>query len=237
MTPRNFYQSMHSTVPFISPSQRLPQIPIVPTLAGTLGFAATLSLSTLLQAKLLHVSTGTPRPIPSLLGLGSVAIASLVCHYVSMQAFQISDNADWLDPTLLNWKNDHDSLFFVNNSPPVRLQQCQSTMGDVYSSFQTEGISFQDFDVAHTLRVVLIGLIAFKGLGGRFWSVSPSSFTHLGSFARTINSIPATESYATLQQRTAIGKLGKVLGCHTCGDRMYMKTGLKSGTKFIGKLI
>jgi hypothetical protein len=62
-----------------------------------------------------------------------------------------------------------------------------------------------------------IGLVAFKLLGGKFWAISPSSYTHLGAFAR--GSLPATERYATASQRAEVGKLGRIFGCHTCGAR------------------
>jgi hypothetical protein len=62
-----------------------------------------------------------------------------------------------------------------------------------------------------------IGLVAFKLLGGKFWAISPSSYTHIGSFAR--GSLPATERYATVLQRAKVGKLGRMFGCHTCGAR------------------
>jgi hypothetical protein len=60
--------------------------------------------------------------------------------------------------------------------------------------------------------------MAFKLLGGRFWAISPSSYTHIGSFARW--SIPCTEKYATPTQRTMIERMGEKWGCHTCGSRM-----------------
>lgn len=65
-----------------------------------------------------------------------------------------------------------------------------------------------------------VGLLAFKLLGGRFWAVSPSSYTHIGSFAKYRGSIPATERYATSSQRAIIEKLGSKFGCHTCGTHM-----------------
>jgi hypothetical protein len=47
----------------------------------------------------------------------------------------------------------------------------------------------------------------------------------LGSFARF--SLPATEKYATTSQRTAIERLGRLVGCHTCGSRMLFYRGIK----------
>jgi hypothetical protein len=66
-----------------------------------------------------------------------------------------------------------------------------------------------------------MGILVFKILGGRFWAIAPSSYTHLGSFARVrVGSIPATDRYATSVQRSTIESIGKKYGCHTCGTRM-----------------
>jgi hypothetical protein len=78
-----------------------------------------------------------------------------------------------------------------------------------------------------------IGLIAFKLMGGRFWAISPSSYTNLGSFARPNNSIPATEKYATVTQRAAVERMGRAMGCHTCGSRMILTRTLDA-VKFHG---
>jgi len=74
-----------------------------------------------------------------------------------------------------------------------------------------------------------LGFLAFKLLGGRFWAISPSSFTNIGSFARA--SIPATSKYATPSERLAIERLGRATGCHTCGSRMLFTS---SPVKFHG---
>ena len=63
-----------------------------------------------------------------------------------------------------------------------------------------------------------LGLLSFKLLGGRFWAIAPSSYTHVGSFARA--SIPATENYATQAQRSILMRIGRRCGCHTCGTRI-----------------
>ena len=62
----------------------------------------------------------------------------------------------------------------------------------------------------------MVGLLAFQIFGGRFWGISPSSYTHIGSFAR--QGIPATERYANAAQRKKIEQLGRTFGCHTCGS-------------------
>lgn len=69
----------------------------------------------------------------------------------------------------------------------------------------------------HTVRIWSFGILVYLCLGGRFWAVAPSSFTTVGSFAR--GSLPATENYATTNQRQRIERLGRLFGCHTCGTR------------------
>ena len=80
-----------------------------------------------------------------------------------------------------------------------------------------------------------VGLLVYKGLGGRFWSIAPSSYTDLGSFARpNMASLPATQAYATPTQRKSIERLGKLFGCHTCGSRMMGPfSRKKQGVSFI----
>lgn len=55
--------------------------------AGYAAFASSMALSTFLQLKLLGVSTGSPRPIPSLLGIASVALSSLAAHKASVKVY------------------------------------------------------------------------------------------------------------------------------------------------------
>lgn len=66
----------------------------------------------------------------------------------------------------------------------------------------------------------MLGLVSFRFLGGRFWAIAPSSYTHVGSFAR--GSIPATENYATQAQRSLLSQIGRVSGCHTCGTKIRL---------------
>ena len=73
-------------------------------------------------------------------------------------------------------------------------------------------------------------MLSFKLLGGRFWAIAPSSFTHLGSFSRW--SIPCTERYATTSQRAMMERMGKLWGCHTCGSHMLFTPG--RSFKFVG---
>lgn len=240
MSPGSANTNSMAIAPFVGPANTNNLLPswlpipqkteIIPTMAGTAAFAITLSLSTWLQAKM-RISTGTTRPIPSLLGLSSVAFASLACHYASIQMFQLVNSND----NLFAWGDSfdsHDSLSFVNNYPTMPHTFAPSSFHD-HHSFGRPSLPFGDINISHALRVICVGLIAYKGLGGRFWSVAPSSFTQLGSFARIAKSLPATDAYATVAERKVIGKLGRTLGCHTCGTRMIGQTGLKSGTKFV----
>jgi hypothetical protein len=78
-----------------------------------------------------------------------------------------------------------------------------------------------------------IGILAFKLLGGRFWAIAPSSYTNLGSFARTRFALPATERYATAAKRVRIEQLGRTVGCHTCGTRSLLQPFRRGGTRFV----
>ena len=64
----------------------------------------------------------------------------------------------------------------------------------------------------------VVGLVAFQLLGGRFWAISPSSYTSIGSFAR--RGIPATDKYASSAQKVTLQQLGRRFGCHTCGSKI-----------------
>lgn len=69
-------------------------------------------------------------------------------------------------------------------------------------------------------------------MGGRFWAIAPSSYTHLGSFARA--SLPATENYASPVQRAKLERLGRLWGCHTCGSRRLFSFKSNSAARFVG---
>jgi hypothetical protein len=95
----------------------------------------------------------------------------------------------------------------------------------------------------HVGRICIVGLLTYKiTCTSRFISLSPSSYTARGSFARV--SIPALPdsggsfTYATTSQRYRIEKLGRLFGCHTCGSReLFTNTniiGSSGGPKFHG---
>jgi hypothetical protein len=72
----------------------------------------------------------------------------------------------------------------------------------------------------HPTRCIL-GVLTYKAVfRTRYSSISPSSYTARGSFARVGIPAPPNFDYATPSQRARIERLGRVFGCHTCGSRM-----------------
>ncbi|KAL7473691.1 hypothetical protein ACHAXS_014165 [Conticribra weissflogii] len=73
----------------------------------------------------------------------------------------------------------------------------------------------------HAARICIIGLVTYKTLlRSHFTSISPSSYTARGSFARIGIPAPPNFNYATSSQRRTLERIGKWWGCHTCGSRM-----------------
>jgi hypothetical protein len=68
------------------PQQRrsLPTSESFAVLMGIVTFGSTLAISTITQGKLLHISTGTSGPIPSLIGFTTVCLASVASHNVAL---------------------------------------------------------------------------------------------------------------------------------------------------------
>jgi len=192
---------------------------LCPVIGGYVAFGATLALSTLAQ-KAIGVSTATP-VLPSLLGFATVCAASLVSEKTAIFAHE------------LKWAPKKGSLGYIRRKFEDKISE---TSSDIKSSTKLRMGRKRNFKLPmHEVRVCLVGLLAFKSLGGRFWAISPSSFTHLGSFARW--SIPCKESYATPKQRVMIEQMGRKWGCHTCGSKMYLKSAKSSTGKtyrFVG---
>jgi hypothetical protein len=63
-------------------------LPIVVVMMGCLVFSSSLAISTWIQGKILGISTGSLRPIPSLVGMATVCTASLASHSVSSNMIQ-----------------------------------------------------------------------------------------------------------------------------------------------------
>lgn len=177
-----------------------------------MAFGATLAMCTWTQRMIFGISTGTMAPIPSLAGMVSVAVASMASHHVaSSSLLQLP-----IPPI--------PSIPSIPPIPPITQWQLPPSL-----------LSWDGERVAHCVRVCLVGMLIYRGvLGGKFWSVSPSSFTNLGSFARRGCSLPATnQSYATAAQRQQIESLGRRYGCHTCGSRMIFHNSNSSSNSFV----
>lgn len=204
---------------------RIPDV-VVPVVGGCLAFGSTLAASTAAQ-KLIGMSTATAI-LPSVFGFATVCAASLVSEQTAILAHELQSN-----PRKRNFgyvkkkfqKQVSRTLHGVNDSSSQVSQQLRGRQ------------NVPDFRLPmHEVRVCLLGLLAFKSLGGRFWGISPSSYTHLGSFARW--SIPCTENYANPKERIMIEQMGRKWGCHTCGSKMYFSSAKSAATgktyRFVG---
>jgi len=204
---------LRSSIPTITDTNYKYLERIIPPLAaGTFAFYTTLALSTFLQLRVLRVSTGSLAPLPSVLGIGTVALASAVSHVSSVKGYyEVNKNRNANNAYYgYRWnRNEYGSL---GSMIPRDLFTVPMDFG------------MDRTNVNHFLRVCIVGLLAYKTLGGRFWSISPSSYTNLGSFARTTTSLPATSTYANKSKRRSIQRLGRILGCHTCGSRMIISS-------------
>jgi len=86
----------------------------------------------------------------------------------------------------------------------------------------------------HIKRCIL-GLLTYKTIfRSNFISLTPSSYTARGSFARIGIPAPPNFNYATRSQRVRIERIGKWWGCHTCGSRMIFSNLGKTIPKFHG---
>ena len=133
-----------STSPYLNPYPIFDNLPLppndllTPAVAGTASFATTLSLSTLIQHRLLRLSTGSPAPIPSLVGIATVACASVVSHVASVKAFEW--NKERQQESLMPWKRQGQ-------------RHGRSFENDGVSSFIPVDCSMTSSNVAHLIRV------------------------------------------------------------------------------------
>ena len=190
----------------------------IPVLSGCAAFGTTLALSTLTQ-KWLGISTAT-KIVPSVFGFASVCFASIASQRVAVCSHELRKD-----------KVHFQDLF---KDPKIRKRYLEKLFLPTPTGNDSSRDYFQIGNKVklplHEARVCALGLTTFKLLGGRFWALSPSSFTHLGSFSRW--SIPCTEKYASASQRSMIERMGRRFGCHTCGSRML---GYTAGSfKFVG---
>jgi hypothetical protein len=188
--------------------------------SGVVAWGAVHAASGGLQQVLLGVSTGTRAPIPSLLGMATVAVASWAAHSTAVCTQHYCRTRQKRTPPSIP-----QSIVYAWQQRP----SLHDTSRDLLSFGSSSNTSMQPY--LHTIRICIVGLIGFQLLGGRFWAVAPSSYTHLGSFAR--GSIAATEQYATNTQRQAMERLGRLFGCHTCGSRQLWRSISTRSVNFI----
>ena len=191
---------------------------------GVIAFGGVNALSCWIQGSILGISTGTVRPIPTIFGLVTITVASYMAHSVAI----CSDY--YRTERQKRSKSIPDALKVAWNHRPFLVDSRNHFDSSV--AYWTNGGSSYFNPYLHTIRVCVVGLLCFKLLGGRFWSVAPSSYTHVGSYAR--GSITATDQYATPVQRLAIQRLGRIFGCHTCGRKPLLPFSFPSSMSFIG---
>eukprot|EP00562_Extubocellulus_spinifer_P005004 CAMPEP_0178522794 /NCGR_PEP_ID=MMETSP0696-20121128/28737_1 /TAXON_ID=265572 /ORGANISM="Extubocellulus spinifer, Strain CCMP396" /LENGTH=411 /DNA_ID=CAMNT_0020153961 /DNA_START=37 /DNA_END=1269 /DNA_ORIENTATION=+ len=207
-------------------------VEIIPSfVAGTFAFYSTLAMSTLLQNKVFRISTGTLPPIPTMAGLASVAAGGLVAHgsSVVMTSLQIQSNIG--STRHVPWRQKS-SIGIA--APDINIDQAVHRLQSGVQYMRRDLNNLVDTftgNPVHALRIATLALVTFKLLGGRFWAVSPSSYTNLGSFARASRSIPARMGYANPSQRKIIEAAGRKWGCHTCGSRMVLSR-TRDGVRF-----
>lgn len=165
---------------------------LIPLVAGVTTFWSVSAASCAIQMSCLGLSTGSIPPVPYMMGLVTVATASLASHWVATQMQQKQHQQ-------FHW---HDLLSRTNRNPLDSILS-QNSISSLLTS--------------KNMCICLVGIVSFRLLGGRFWAIAPSSYTNLGSFARF--SLPATENYATITQKSNLQRLGRIWGCHTCGSR------------------
>jgi len=177
---------------------------MLPIFGGCIAFGTTLALSTAAQ-KCCGISTGN-KIMPSLIGFTTVCAASLISERTAILVHDL--RIDW----------DKKKSFNLNEKLKRQFSGISNAMNESSNDRGRYGFKLS----MHEVRICIIGALAFKCLGGRFWAIAPSSYTHLGSFTRW--SIPCSENYANASQRTMIEKMGRKWGCHTCGSRMFFKS-------------
>ena len=219
-TMDRWFESMPQTNNPTNNNGRVPPPRMMVTiLSGWTTFSASLAVSTWIQQRFVKVTTATLAPIPTLCGIVSVTMASLASHHVALT-------------TGRQQRNDYNSY----HQPSSTTTTSTTTKHWNTHNRMTTHTANQDDDILDlkymtlplsTIRICCLGLFTFVCLGGRFWAIAPSSYTHLGSFARGTSSLQATHRYATTSERAVIDKLGRRFwplgggGCHTCGTHMW----------------
>eukprot|EP00581_Thalassiosira_minuscula_P009886 CAMPEP_0183708344 /NCGR_PEP_ID=MMETSP0737-20130205/4689_1 /TAXON_ID=385413 /ORGANISM="Thalassiosira miniscula, Strain CCMP1093" /LENGTH=436 /DNA_ID=CAMNT_0025936209 /DNA_START=82 /DNA_END=1392 /DNA_ORIENTATION=+ len=209
---------------------------LLPTfLSGTFAFYATSFSSQAIQHKLLKISTGTrPALLPISVGVLTVAVGSWMGHLAGLGTTAAWGNVQnsWKEHTL------------VENFPKIgkvavrSVQEMTRPMKLMFAENNISGLeerSERREAWMHAARICIIGLLTYKTIfRSNFYSLSPSSYTARGSFARIGIPAPPNFNYATKVERQRLERIGKWWGCHTCGSRMYFSNIAKNKPKFHG---
>ncbi|KAL7502831.1 hypothetical protein ACHAWX_000537 [Stephanocyclus meneghinianus] len=181
-------------------------------LSGTLAFYTTSYFSQLLQYKVFKMSTGTrPAALPIMMGGVTVMVGSAAGHLsgVGVQVCWNQKGVDYVSRVKTGIETARKS---VEGMKYIFEREDKLTKAE---KKERRDVWF------HFAGVCLLGLLTYKTLlRSHFASLSPSSYTARGSFARIGIPAPSNFNYATSSQRSQLERIGRAWGCHTCGSRM-----------------
>mmetsp|Transcript_6428 Transcript_6428/g.13560 ORF Transcript_6428/g.13560 Transcript_6428/m.13560 type:complete len:465 (+) Transcript_6428:87-1481(+) len=231
-----------------------PHILLPSVISGTLAFYATSFSSQYIQYKLLKLSTGTrPMIIPISVGVATVAMGSWMGHLAGLGTVAAAKCTDRTSSSSrMQWNR---------RATPDFLEQCNSLLEEKIlpmkdAACRTVHEMTRPMTIAtntnnnnnrrmqqerkeawfHAARICIIGILTYKTLfRSNFMSLSPSSYTARGSFARkgipipksssrSSSMIPSSFNYATKSQREKLHQIGSRFGCHTCGSRLLFRS-------------
>lgn len=89
--------------------------------AGVGAFWSTIALSTVTQQRLLGITTATQPPLPTLVGLATVGIASLASHHAALIAHEYAHTGKL--PRF--WERNNDNAVFGSREDYLSWQQVQ----------------------------------------------------------------------------------------------------------------
>lgn len=159
--------------------------------AGGMTFFLVLSVSQLVQGRM---GISAASQLSQTAGLLSVGVGSFTASLAADQAPSTLSAA-------LGWKTPSSS----------RSRTLLSSTATITKPSEEQALQ--------ALRTACLGLLLFKGLGGRFNSISPSDVTRPGAFFRFRGTLHAGPEYASPLQKRRLDMFGLLYGCHSCGKR------------------
>lgn len=172
--------------------------------AGGVTFLLTLSASQFLQGRLLGISAASRAA--TFAGMLSVSTGSMLASLAA-------DEAPATLSVALGWV-------------PEKDRRRKGSVIDKRGTISSSTFSLLGYDAGKkeerllgAARTALVGMLLFKGLGGRFSGVAPSNVAQPGAFFNVRGTFPAGLEYASPKQKRRLDMFGWVYGCHTCGRR------------------